>query len=208
MAIGSILIRVRDPAVDQPNALLQRRQFGRRQANLLALVSLPGRAPIECTIENISEGGALLRIGEENLPNRPFRLSIAGVKFDLFCELRHQGKHGAGVRFLSAQDGATVMRQLYPDAAKVSDAVARCGTLDRSADIAAMPLSHRDMRDTLLAAQSTRRIADFANLRFARTGAKCWLQVAVVSALIQASSPGPMDREYSPSSFYASAGRA
>ena len=99
-----------------PHSLdIQRRQFGRRQTNTRATAAIPGAACISCEIRNVSEGGALVDFFSAAIPARPFRLMIENTDLELLCEPRHTSGTSVGVRFLNSQDGALLMRHLYPD---------------------------------------------------------------------------------------------
>ena len=77
----------------------EKRQFGRRQAFVNAWLHLRGRAPVPCTVVNISEGGALIDLRE--LVALPYAFIL---RFDsgteMACEIRHQRDHRVGVEFV------------------------------------------------------------------------------------------------------------
>lgn len=99
----------------------QRRQFGRREVSRSAIAVQPGAAPVQCTVENLSEAGAMVVFGGA-VPTRNFRLTIEDAAFAMVCEIRHQSAAGVGVRFLNPADGARLMAHLFPG--PVMDAIA------------------------------------------------------------------------------------
>lgn len=77
----------------------ERRQFGRRQTHVHALISARGRPPVPCLMRDISDGGALLEVAHpEWLPSR-FRLLVEAVGFEADCEIVHRDDSAVGVRF-------------------------------------------------------------------------------------------------------------
>jgi hypothetical protein len=79
----------------------EKRQFGRRAANLHAWIRVGGRPPQPCTLSNISDGGALITlIGEAWIPYS-FRLTSDDKTVDWVCEIRHQSGPRVGVEFVA-----------------------------------------------------------------------------------------------------------
>lgn len=81
----------------------EKRQFGRRQTCVNAWIKLRGRAPIPCTVLNISEGGALLEPREPVVLPFRFGLSLDNDGPEIACEVRHQSPNRIGVEFVVAQ---------------------------------------------------------------------------------------------------------
>ena len=93
----------------------ERRQFGRRSAALHAEALIPGRPRTMCLIRDISRGGALLEFKEQIVPPYRFNLRIAGKINEILCEIRHQGRHGIGVRFISGHERALELGEFGPE---------------------------------------------------------------------------------------------
>ena len=84
-------------AIFPPGA--ERRQFGRRQTRMHALIVARGRPSIPCVVRDISIGGALLEAAHVSwLPSR-FRLVIEPIQFEANCEIVRRTEDAAGVRF-------------------------------------------------------------------------------------------------------------
>lgn len=81
-----------------------RRRFGRRMCRLDAMAHVGGRPATPCIVRNISETGALLEFSEPFNPSYKFRIVIELLNIDTFCEIRHQGDYGIGVRFLAERE--------------------------------------------------------------------------------------------------------
>ncbi len=90
-----------------------RRQFGRRESNVKAYAILPGQVSLPCIIENVSDGGALLRFTDGAAPTQSFRLMIEGTEFNILCEIRYTNRRRAGVRFVRLADGIALNRHLH-----------------------------------------------------------------------------------------------
>lgn len=87
----------------------ERRQFGRRNTALHAWIRIPGRPPLACLVRNVSLKGALLEFDVPAwLPFR-FQLVIEATRFEMDCEIRHQGHNGVGVLFVSGLDDDQMM---------------------------------------------------------------------------------------------------
>lgn len=87
----------------------EKRQFGRRHTNTRAWIRVAGRPPVSCTVQNVSEGGALLVCDEEIWLPFSFRLTTEDRQIDRVCEIRHQTGPRIGVEFVAynaAQDAA------------------------------------------------------------------------------------------------------
>lgn len=77
----------------------ENRKHPRRKGFWRAVAFLSGRAPLNCIVRNISEGGALLEFSETpHFPNR-FKLYIEAHNTEYHCEVRHSGDYGVGVFF-------------------------------------------------------------------------------------------------------------
>ena len=80
----------------------ERRQFGRRQTCVHAIIKARGRPALPCVMRDVSEGGALLEVSHpEWLPPR-FRLIIEANGFEADCEVVHQTEGAVGVRFAAS----------------------------------------------------------------------------------------------------------
>lgn len=137
---------------------LQRRQFGRREIARAASALLPGGATVACTVNNMSEAGALVEFAGAAVPTRNFRLMIDGAPHTLLCEIRHQGPTSVGVRFVNAAEAQRVMAHLFPGPPLAGDAEAN----NRSArePIAAAPaITTRDLRQKVLSSMAERAAA-------------------------------------------------
>jgi hypothetical protein len=83
----------------------ERRQFGRRRAQLRGIIHVAGRPPLPCVIQNISDSGALLVCDNATwLPFR-FRLTIESERLEADCEVRHQTGNATGVFFTRKRIG-------------------------------------------------------------------------------------------------------
>jgi hypothetical protein len=77
----------------------ERRQFGRRQTFMHAVISLRGRPSVPCVVRNLSTSGALLEVDRPAwLPAR-FRVIIEAISFETDCEIVHRTNTGVGDRF-------------------------------------------------------------------------------------------------------------
>lgn len=79
----------------------EKRQFGRRAANLHAWIRVGGRPPQPCTVSNISDGGAMLRLIGDTWVPYAFRLTSEDKSIDKVCEIRHQSGPRVGVEFVA-----------------------------------------------------------------------------------------------------------
>jgi hypothetical protein len=80
----------------------ERRQFGRRQTCLHAVIAARGRSAVPCVVRDLSAEGALLEVGQPSwLPSR-FRLRIEADAFEADCEIVHRTDNAVGVRFAVA----------------------------------------------------------------------------------------------------------
>ncbi len=81
---------------------LDRRVFGRRQTHIRASVRI-GYQVVDCTIKDLSEGGALLEFEQRiDLPAR-VRLSWSDHLNEVVCDVRHVRGNSAGVQFTRPQ---------------------------------------------------------------------------------------------------------
>jgi hypothetical protein len=140
----------------------QRRQFGRRETCTRAIATLPGFGPVACELRNVSEGGALLVFERGEVPKRPFRIEVDGTHLNIFCEVRHAGKHGVGVRFLNQKDGILLIAALYPAVEPVKGANLFTPQVVE-ADSTVSSISNRDLRDAVNQARIAERLAKLPN---------------------------------------------
>lgn len=77
----------------------EKRKHPRRKGFWRAVAFLSGRAPLNCIVRNISEGGALLEFSEAPRFPARFRLYIEEHNSEYYCEVRHSGDYGVGVYF-------------------------------------------------------------------------------------------------------------
>ncbi len=96
----------------------ERRRFGRRSMNVAATAELPGAIEVQCTIDNISDGGALLSFPQGLAPIRTFRLVVEGFEIRLRCEIRHHEEDRLGVRFEKLAEGMALNHFLRRDPAQ------------------------------------------------------------------------------------------
>ncbi len=111
----------------------EQRQFGRRQTNLHAWISVPGRPRLPCTVKNLSVGGALLALETPAWLPFNFQLTIEATRFVTMCEVRHHSSNSIGVRFLAAVDYAAVDRQRASDNRSLQDSDAWMGDAESAA---------------------------------------------------------------------------
>jgi hypothetical protein len=90
----------------------EKREFGRRQTQLHAWISIPGRPKLACMVSNLSVAGALLTFDKPpaGLPFC-FKLTIEATKFETACEIRHNRSSGVGVEFVTWSALKTFERQ-------------------------------------------------------------------------------------------------
>ena len=86
----------------------EKRQFGRRESAIHAVVMVGGKPPAHCIVCNYSERGALLEFKEPFVPSYRFRLLIETKGVDVLCEVRHQGRAGVGVLFVGGNVGGLI----------------------------------------------------------------------------------------------------
>jgi len=79
--------------------VVERRQFGRRQAFVHAFISPPGRPVIPCVMRNVSEDGALLEVAHPEWLPRRFRLLVEALGIASDCEIVRRTEATVGVRF-------------------------------------------------------------------------------------------------------------
>jgi hypothetical protein len=95
----------------------EKRQFGRRQTNLHAWITVPGRPRIPCIVHDLSVGGA--RLGFEHEPAGlpfQFKLTIEATNFVTACEIRHQRATSVGVQFVAEPAAVAVDRRVVVNA--------------------------------------------------------------------------------------------
>ena len=81
--------------------LVERRQFGRRQTLLHAMITGRGRPPIACIVRDLSVSGARIEVEAPAwLPSR-FRLIVEGT-LKTECEIVHRSTDAVGVRFVAS----------------------------------------------------------------------------------------------------------
>lgn len=91
-----------------PLTPIERRAFGRRPTHDHAIVQIPGRPPLRCTIKNISTGGALLDFGESVFLPFSFKLQWETQRRTEVCEVKHTNASFVGVQFVThAADNET-----------------------------------------------------------------------------------------------------
>lgn len=78
-----------------------RRVFARHNVCIPAKIGFNDKAPVNCTVRNISAMGALLEFDREIVLPPGFRIIIASKTFWADCEVRHQSRFTAGVMFVS-----------------------------------------------------------------------------------------------------------
>ena len=108
----------------------EQRQFGRRQTNLHAWISVPGRPRLPCTVKNLSIGGALLALEMPSWLPFNFQLTIEATRFTTMCEVRHHTAHAVGVRFLAAVEYAAIDRQRASNNRSLHDSDAWMGDVE------------------------------------------------------------------------------
>jgi hypothetical protein len=75
------------------------RYFGRRHIVWHAVAMVAGRAPEPCVVRNISASGALLEFPNAVPVAKGFRLVIDYIRFESWCDVRHQTQNSVGVYF-------------------------------------------------------------------------------------------------------------
>lgn len=83
------------------NDYAEKRQFGRRAANLKAWIRVSGRPPVPCVLSNVSDGGALIHIESDMWIPFSFRLTSEDRQIDRICEIRHQQPRRIGVEYVT-----------------------------------------------------------------------------------------------------------
>lgn len=145
----------------QPQPDTQRRQFGRREDARAAIALLQGGQSVACTVENISEAGALVAFPNGPIPARSFRLTIDGAPITMVCEPRHSQEARVGVKFLNQSDGVRLMAFLHPMPPSNSAEII-APSLDRPSTIATHS-SNRDLRQQVLSSLAERVAAEPVN---------------------------------------------
>ena len=79
----------------------EKREFGRRPANLKAWIRVAGRPPVPCTLSNTSAGGALIHLEIDVWIPYSFRLTSDDKSIDRIVEVRHQHPRRIGVEYVA-----------------------------------------------------------------------------------------------------------
>jgi PilZ domain-containing protein len=77
---------------------VERRQFGRRQTFLHAMITGSGRPPVPCIVRDLSASGARIEVQTPAWLPRHFRLIVEGT-LRSECEVVHRSTDAVGVRF-------------------------------------------------------------------------------------------------------------
>lgn len=83
------------------NDFAEKRQFGRRPANIRAWIRVSGRPPVSCVLSNISEGGARIHYTGDIWIPYSFRLTSDDKAIDRIVEVRHQSPGTIGVEYVA-----------------------------------------------------------------------------------------------------------
>ena len=142
----------------QPQPDTQRRQFGRRDDARAATALLQGGQSVACTVENISEGGALVAFPNAPVPARSFRLTIDGVPVTMVCDPRHSKDNRVGVKFMNQSDGVRLMAFLHP--MPPSNSPEGAATHLGRPNTIATHSSNRDLRQQVLSSLAERAAAE------------------------------------------------
>lgn len=100
------------------NDFAEKRQFGRRPANIRAWIRVSGRPPVPCVLSNVSEGGALLNLDRDFWLPYSFRLTSEDKTIDRIVEVRHQQPRRIGVEFVAKAVSEDQLKQI---AKRISD---------------------------------------------------------------------------------------
>lgn len=84
-------------------SVVEKRKYPRRQGFWRAIACLPGRAPLNCVVRDISEGGARLEFTQVVVFPSRFQLYIEAHNLEYDCEVRHSGAYGVGVEFMRSR---------------------------------------------------------------------------------------------------------
>lgn len=87
----------------------ERRQFGRRETRLHAVVLVPGRNPVHCIVTNLSEQGAHLALNEKVALPAVIRVRIDSMGVEYLCNVRHRSPQGTGVVFVDQATADAIM---------------------------------------------------------------------------------------------------
>ena len=79
----------------RPNT--DRRQFGRRETNVLGWIKIDGRPLVSCVVRNLSPKGAFLELAPPAW--LPYRFQLLIEQSEYACEIRHSLNMGVGVHF-------------------------------------------------------------------------------------------------------------
>ena len=103
----------------QSGPRIERRQFGRRNTNILGWIIVSGRPRIPCAIKNRSPKGAFLELPSSDwLPYR-FQLALESDKNLYVCEVTHARANGVGVVFVKPE--AKLKEAPVPMSSRVED---------------------------------------------------------------------------------------
>ncbi len=103
-----------------------------------------------CTIENLSDGGALLTFEVPAPKAASFRLIVEETSFNLLCEPRHAQGNRLGVRFSRPAEGIALNRH-FQKATVEPEAIDRPERLDARGLVVAA-VSVRDLRSRVITA--------------------------------------------------------
>ena len=82
----------------------ERRRFRRKKGFWRATVSLPGRAPVDCILRDVSEAGALVELAVPPGIATKLHLYVEVHAVDIECVVRHVSGNFVGVEFLRYSD--------------------------------------------------------------------------------------------------------
>ncbi|MEZ5899312.1 MAG: hypothetical protein R3D51_07435 [Hyphomicrobiaceae bacterium] len=77
-----------------------KRQFGSRHTQVRAWIRVSGRPPVQCTISDVSNAGAVLDCDETVWLPFAFRLVTDDKSIDRVCEIRHEIGRRKDVEFV------------------------------------------------------------------------------------------------------------
>jgi PilZ domain len=132
-----------------------RREFGRRACTIRGMAIVAGRAPIACTLRDLSEGGALLEFEVAFEGARSFRLAIDDTDLEALCESRHVRGQQVGVRFVRQADGHAIYRHFQCAVVMPSEQAPVANKIMPKLDMAEL---RRDVLHQAKAAKVSRRV--------------------------------------------------
>lgn len=83
-------------------SVVDRRRFGRRETFKAARIVVPVLPPVRCFVVNLSTGGALLQLKEDEVVRDEFKLIIEDDDIIVSCAVVHRSDARIGVRFTSS----------------------------------------------------------------------------------------------------------